>query len=142
MDGEIDFDKRQDRKCEGLALRTLRDPRSLAAPADSLGTTEPSAPKMTERQAIIRDRIEAAVKSAGCREIVYRSEYLGYLPFGIYHWIECGDNDVKNLPIDFSSDDLSALEQSGFLEKVREYTNPQDDLDHSTWYRVCLESAS
>jgi hypothetical protein len=95
---------------------------------------------MTEQQTIIKEKIGAAVKSAGCKEIVYRVEWLGYLPFGAYHWIDCAGSHVEGLPFDFSSDDLAALEQDGFLEKMREYTNPEDEFDSSTWYRVHLES--
>lgn len=95
---------------------------------------------MTEELAILKNRIEAAVEAADCTEIMYRVEELGWLPFGVYHWIECSGSHLQNLPFDFSSDDLSVLEQIGFLEKEREHTNPKDELDRSTWYRVHLST--
>jgi hypothetical protein len=52
---------------------------------------------VTEQQAIIKGKIEAAVKSANCKEIVHRVEWLGYLPFGTYHWIECAGSDVQHM---------------------------------------------
>lgn len=90
-------------------------------------------------QQAVKEKIETAVKAAGCTEVVYRSEWLGYLPFGMYHWIECGGSDIQDLPFEFGRDDLTALEQSGFLEKTKEHTNPKDEFDRSTWYRVHLE---
>ncbi|MCE9548132.1 MAG: hypothetical protein K8T25_21880 [Planctomycetia bacterium] len=92
---------------------------------------------MSERQAIIRSKIELAVRAANCDEILYRSEWLGYLPFGAYHWIECrGENITKDFPEDWSVDDLAGLERASFLEKIEEYQSPTNDFKVGMKYRV------
>jgi hypothetical protein len=85
-------------------------------------------PDVTEQQERVKNAIESAVKAAGCAEIVHRREWLGYLPFGAYHWIECAGHDVEDLPFDFASDDLATLEHTGFLEKTGEPPISKDAL--------------
>lgn len=105
----------------------------VSMPADCLARDLPDVAKQQER---VKNAIESAVKAAGCAEIVHRREWLGYLPFGAYHWIVCAGHDVEDLPFDFTSDDLAAIEYTGFLEKTGERTNPRDEFDSSTFYRV------
>jgi hypothetical protein len=92
---------------------------------------------MNPRQQTIKAKIEATVSAACCAEISYKSEWLGYLPFGVYHWIECLGVDItKDFPPDWVSEDLLALEQAGFLHKIQEYLNPKDEYDICIKYRV------
>ena len=89
----------------------------------------------------MRDVIENAVKSAKCFEIEYKSEWLGFLPFGVYHWVECLGYDFSNeFPSEWTAADLHALEKSGFLEKVFEHVSPTDEFDVCRKYRVNLFS--
>ena len=52
-------------------------------------------------------------------EIVYCSEWLGYLPYGAYQWIEAAGRDVSaGMPAGWTLDDLLVLEREGFLERL------------------------
>ncbi|CAH0238247.1 hypothetical protein E3Z27_12705 [Pseudomonas mediterranea] len=95
---------------------------------------------MNDRQAIIKDLITAVVKARKSDEIVYQSEWLGYIPFGVYHWVECRGEDVSSdFPFGWSLEDLAGLEQMGFLETLEAYENPEDSFDREITYRVCVE---
>jgi hypothetical protein len=98
--------------------------------------------QLTDCQDIIRAKIEAAVKVANCSDIEYKSEWLGQLPFGVYHWIEClGEDFSRDFPSGWSESDLTALEHAGFLERIDEYRNPKDEFDMRRKYRVHLQPA-
>ncbi|MCG6574730.1 hypothetical protein EGM97_08425 [Pseudomonas sp. AF32] len=93
---------------------------------------------MNERQSLIKTRIEAAMIASHCDRIDYQSEWLGYMPFGVYHWVECqGENISSDFPFDWSLEDLAGLEQIGFLETLETYENPEDHYDRHIQYRVC-----
>ncbi|UZE21485.1 hypothetical protein LOY67_15665 [Pseudomonas sp. B21-056] len=93
---------------------------------------------MNDRQAIIKELIMAAVKAGKSDEIVYQSEWLGYVPFGVYHWVECqGENVSSDFPFGWALEDLAGLEQMGFLETLEAYENPEDSFDREIRYRVC-----
>ncbi len=95
---------------------------------------------MNKRQEVIKSEIKAAVRASGQTEVVYKSEWLGYLPFGVYHWMECAGSDfTRDFPSGWSHDDISGLEQAGFLEKLDEYKNPDDEFDITMTYRVHLK---
>ena len=94
---------------------------------------------MTEIQERLKAGIEAAVRASGCEEIVYCSEWLGYLPYGVYHGITCAGEDItRGFTFGWSVDDLAALEASGFLEKRGEHRDPEDEWDFQITYRVHL----
>jgi hypothetical protein len=68
---------------------------------------------------------------------VYRSEWLGYLPFGLYHWVTVGGEDVSaRWPWGWGRADLEALERAGVLTKVSERGNPQDSSEVEVGYGV------
>jgi hypothetical protein len=95
---------------------------------------------MDERLASFREQIGAAVASGGSDEITYKSEWLGYLPFGVYHWLEYLGQDLSNaVPAGWTLADLTCLEQAGFLQRLDTYENPEDEFDRSIRYRVCIE---
>lgn len=94
-------------------------------------------------QIAIRDKIVTAVRSAGSARIVYRSEWLGYLPFGAYHWVECEGATVSgDFPADWSSADLAALERHGFLKLVSAWIDSDDEFHSKTTYEVHLPSGA
>jgi hypothetical protein len=80
--------------------------------------------------------ILAAVALGGHREITYCSDWLGYLPFGVYQWVECGGVEVREVPSGWSGEDLAALEAAGVLEKTGEWRNPADEYESKVTYRV------
>jgi hypothetical protein len=93
---------------------------------------------LTAMQVAIRDKIATAVRSAGSARVVYRSEWLGYLPFGAYHWVECEGASISDeFPADWSAADLAALERHGFLKLISAWTDPDDEFHSKTTYDVC-----
>lgn len=68
----------------------------------------------------------------------YETEWLGYLPFGQYHWITCGKSDVREgLPVDWEESDLQALVNSGHLKVIEVYRNPDDNTHRRIDYEIC-----
>jgi hypothetical protein len=95
---------------------------------------------MDERQATLKNMIRAKVTSSESDEITYRSEWLGYLPFPVFHWVEYqGESFSSDFPFDWTLEDLLILEQAGFLEKLEAYENPEDHFDRDIKYRVHVE---
>jgi hypothetical protein len=75
--------------------------------------------------------------AAGGTQAVYTSEWLGYLPFGLYHWIECNNTTVSDkFPPDWTQADLLALEHCGFLARVSEWRDPEDEFHSRITYRI------
>ncbi|QXI31056.1 hypothetical protein [Pseudomonas vanderleydeniana] len=94
---------------------------------------------MSDRQGIIKGRIEALVAASAVDEITYQSEWLGYLPFGVYHWIEHQGKEVSSdFPAGWTLEDLAGLERSGFLELIESQQDPTDEFDRRIRYRVCV----
>ncbi len=73
-----------------------------------------------------------------CAEsFVFKSEYLGYLPFGQYQWIEVGDVTLDtDLPDGWSLADLQALTRDGALEQVSEERGKFEPEDHWVTFRI------
>jgi hypothetical protein len=70
-------------------------------------------------------------------EITYQSEWLGYMPFPVDHWVEHqGKTFSGDFPFDWTLEDLASLERTGFLEKLEAYENPEDRFDRCIRYRV------
>jgi hypothetical protein len=81
--------------------------------------------------------------AAGANQAVYTSEWLGYLPFGLYHWVECNHATVSDqFPADWTQADLVALERCGFLARVSEWQDPDDEFHSRITYRVGPEPQS
>lgn len=92
---------------------------------------------MAGRLARIREHLAAAVATSDRREVVYRTEWLGFLPFGTYQWIELDAGPVTvAMPPEWELDDLLALEAEGFLERLGEWTDPHEPADRRITYRV------
>lgn len=85
---------------------------------------------MTAIQLELIQQLKHAVEGAASRRIVYHTEYLGYLPFGQYHWITVADHDISSkCPGDWSWDDLEALADAGALIRVSKWINPEDNCE-------------
>ena len=90
---------------------------------------------MTSIQRALADQLQQAVAGAGTRRVIYKSEYLGYLPFGQYHWIVVGDKDISlACPDGWSRADVEALVDAGVLNPVSHWTNPQDECEQEWQY--------
>ena len=74
--------------------------------------------------------LRLAALAAPERQVVYRSEWLGYLPFGLYQWVEAGGRDISGtFPAGWGQADLEDLEAAGLLVRVGAWRNPTDGLD-------------
>lgn len=84
--------------------------------------------EMTQVQSDLLNGLRLAVGSDSNRRFDYVVEWLGYLPFGLYHWIEIEDRHVSNaLPSNWEVTDLKALETLGYLVRINEWNDPQDE---------------
>ncbi len=93
---------------------------------------------LTRTQADLLRCLRSAVAGERSRRVVYCTEYLGYLPFGLYHWMTANGKiiDSSCLPWDFSREDLDALEAAGLLDRVHQLTNVEDSLESRTIFEV------
>jgi len=88
---------------------------------------------MTPLQQELARRLQRAAADTGGRRVVYRTEYLGYLPFGQYHWVTVSGADVSlACPDGWEWRDLEALADSGALVRVSHRTNPKDGCDRES----------
>lgn len=70
-------------------------------------------------------------------EFIYASEWLGYLPYGAYHWLEVDGRDVTGgMPDGWQLEDLFRLEREGVLERLDEERDPKDEHGRRIRYRV------
>jgi len=84
-----------------------------------------------ERLEHIRRRLAATP------ELAYVSEWLGYLPYGVYHWLEVDGRDVTGeMPDGWQLEDLVRLEREGFLERIDEERDPKDEHSLRIRFRV------
>jgi len=81
-----------------------------------------------KHQEVLLRSLQMAAKRQKTLEIVYKSELLGYLPFGYYHWLEVDGKELKVDSPDTLYADLSALVKSGWLKLVKESEFDDDDL--------------
>src|SRR5687768_2911779 len=82
----------------------------------------------------------AAVRSRASKvtELTIVTEWLGYLPFGLYIWVELGTEHVPDaeLPSPWDSSDIAALVAGGFLEEIARVVLSDDGYDTRTTYRI------
>lgn len=64
--------------------------------------------------------LKMAVKRHCTNEVVYKSEWLGYLPYGQYCWLEVDGEGIELSSPDTLDDDLSALIKLGVLQLIKE----------------------
>ena len=109
----------------------------MANPNKRIGSGGSISMDLTTLQIALFRRFRTVVEGKPNRRIVYRSEWLGYLPYGAYHWIEFDNRDISvELPIGWSKTDLVALEKLQFLKRVDEWQNPTDEWDKTSSYEV------
>ena len=94
---------------------------------------------MTALQTDLLRCLRTAVEAKRDRRVVYCSEWLGYLPYGVYHWVEVDGQEIsKTFPSDWQRTDLEALAKAGLLAKIEEWQNPEDEYDAKVAYEVPL----
>ncbi len=72
--------------------------------------------------------LKIATKRNGTNEVIYKSECLGYLPYGQYHWIEVDGEEIKTNNLDSLLEDLSFFCKLQLLTKVREVQGNDEDI--------------
>ncbi len=95
---------------------------------------------LTTIQTELLECLRAAVLTTPGRQVVYCSEWLGYLPFGAYHWVEVDGKDTSphSLPLDWRFADFEALAGAGLLTTVNEWQNPEDECEKRITFEVKL----
>jgi hypothetical protein len=92
---------------------------------------------LTPRQTALLRCLRSAIEGQPNLPVLYCTEWLGYLPFGFYHWLLVDGQDISwKLPLDWSWSDLEALETVGFLVKVDEWKNPEDECETKVTFLV------
>jgi hypothetical protein len=92
---------------------------------------------LTASQTELLMRLRSEVEASPSRRVIYRSEWLGYLPYGLYHWIEVDRRDISlALPSGWCLADLMALAEVGVMVKVDEWQDPMDELDRKVTFEV------
>jgi hypothetical protein len=85
---------------------------------------------LTKHQVKILELINVATNEHQVSEFTYKSEWLGYLPFGQYHWIEVCGSDIKvNSDIDLHAE-LTNLEKLNLIStlSVKEGVYEKEDI--------------
>lgn len=97
---------------------------------------------MTPLQQKLARELRRAATTSGGRRVVYRTEYLGYLPFGQYHWVTVAGVDVSlTCPDGWEWRDLEAIADAGELVRVSRWVNPKDDCECESQYDVATTIA-
>ena len=93
---------------------------------------------LTPTQESIRKQLLLATQNKASNQIIYRSEWMGWLPFPVIGWVEFDGNDIsKDFPSGWLNTDIVALERNGFLRKVKEWRNPDDEYECKITYEIC-----
>ncbi|MBQ4864765.1 hypothetical protein J8L98_24065 [Pseudoalteromonas sp. MMG013] len=82
---------------------------------------------LTAHQQELLSKLKAASLRHKTKEVTYKSEWMGYLPYGQYHWIEVNGEEVEvdhSEPLD---EGLTSLVKMGLLELVREIQLTDED---------------
>lgn len=97
--------------------------------------------ELTELQTELLKLLQAAVEAKQNSHVVYCTEWLGELPFGVYQWVEVDGKDIsRSFPSGWSRADLDVLQNAGLVEKVDEWQNPDDEFETKITYEVSSAS--
>ena len=84
----------------------------------------------------LKEQLTEILKSENTDELVYKTEWLGYLPYGQYHWLEVKGEDISLTLCDWTREDLIKLEDEGFLLELSQKVNPEKPEDRVITYRL------
>ncbi len=73
---------------------------------------------LTEHQKELFDQIKFASVKHDVNKFIYKSEWLGYLPFGQYHWIEVNNIDIKVSGEIELNKELKVLEKLNYIKTL------------------------
>jgi hypothetical protein len=95
-------------------------------------------PPLSDKHRTFLARVKSLCEARGnAGEFTVVSEWLGYLPFGVYVWIELATAGVSDseLADPWDSGDIEALIRDGYLEVVDRKVLSQDGFDTRTTCR-------
>lgn len=122
----------------GVILLLLSFPASMKRKKKPRNFGSATGLELSSIQQEILDILNKTLGGKSNRRFVYRTEYLGYLPHGKYHWIESAEGDIE-MPAKTIRYDFEVLERAGFLTKVAEWTNPDDESDTKITYELTIQ---
>ena len=93
--------------------------------------------KLTKHQAELLASLKIAAEHHRTREAIYKSEWLGYLPYGQYHWVEVGGEEIKPGNQETLYDDMVLLEKTGAIKAIK--TVRPNNEDKHIYYKLCKE---
>lgn len=92
---------------------------------------------LTEKQQKIKKHLLTVAKSSPNATFTYNSELLGFIPFGVVCQLECAGKDVgKELPPGWDLKDVLALVNTGDLQKISEWKNPEEEQNQKITFRL------
>ena len=93
--------------------------------------------ELSKVQQDILARLRDAAETMRQREFIYVTEWLGYLPFGIYHKIELNGTDLSMvLPGGWQYSDIESLEDAGFIAMRSVWQDPDDEFHQKVTYAI------
>ncbi|MBF0260932.1 MAG: hypothetical protein HQL97_03675 [Magnetococcales bacterium] len=69
--------------------------------------------------------------------VVFRQEWVGYLPDGLCCWVEKNGTDVSEHFPAWHLSDLEQLTTEKVIEKIGQWRNPDDPLEYTLIFKVC-----
>jgi hypothetical protein len=90
--------------------------------------------QLSEHQEKLLQIIDAETKAHQTDQFIYKSEWLGYLPYGLYHWLEIGGKEVKTESPDTLKSDLSELDKFNFINILSVKTEVFEKEDIHIYY--------
>lgn len=92
---------------------------------------------LSHHQEALLHLLKEAAKRHQTNEVIYKSEWLGYLPAGLYHWVEVNREEIKPDSPDTLQKDLSELTAFGALKEVKMVQ--LNDEDQHIYYMLSAE---
>lgn len=86
---------------------------------------------LPEHLRVILEALRVAC-AGGDGRFVYASEWLGYLPFGQYHWVDAGEvrGVESGFPPEWTRADLEALVARGLVRELSREAGPDEGELH------------
>ncbi|BCD97431.1 hypothetical protein [Marinagarivorans cellulosilyticus] len=97
--------------------------------------------KLSDQQEELLQTIKVATETHKTDQLIYKSEWLGYLPFGQYHWLEVGGKEVKVENANSLKSDLSVLDTFSLIKMLSVKTKVFEKEDVHIYYEFNRHAA-
>ena len=93
---------------------------------------------MTLQQQKLLKIIQDEVSQSNTDKVYYRSEWLGWLPFGVYHWLQVGDKELKLDSVGTNNllEDLKRLVTEKYLTQIAYFQDENDEFELHIDYKL------